>query len=1033
MARLINAFEQFFDPAGDPLISGKLYFYESGSSTVLKNTYADVNETIANSNPVILNGDGRCPNVFGSGSYRVILTDSDDVQILSRDPVGGGSGQTFGADWNNDAFYDVADIVRDNDLYWESQVVDNQGNNPSSDPGTNWTPWPPNVGDAEVFALQAEAARDAAAISETNAAASASAASTSETNAAASETNAAASAAAAASDAADTAADAVATAADRVQTGLDVTAAAASAQTAEDWAESPTEPGGPGSKSAKTWAGEAAASVGATQQIASASRNQVLNQDPLSQGEASRNGVGILSYLGNGTSQTIPTGVDMFSADFGGLIWIKDRDALNSHFLQDSVRSNFDAFLSSDTTAAEALAGGTGIASVTASGFNVGSSTGYNTSGRDYAAWCFQTTKIATGLTNRNKAYTCHFNPDMGFSIVGYVGDGVAGHEIPHHLGRAPDLSIFKNRDIVTDWPVVFGDYSERLDLNLTGASAAISGILSTNTSISLNTFNSINSPSDAMVSYHFANTPGLIKVGKYIGTGAAGNYVSTESEPGKGDGFKPAWIVGKRLSQAGSWFIVDTARGVANELYADLNFAESVVTSILTAEDGFIVNTTGTGYNALNDEYLFLAIAETGTAGNRVFAQYDYATAANEVTINQDTLISFAEGFNSNGEVNTQEQVGASTTFTVPVSNENKKLYLYKDKAGAYGVTEYRPLEEQDYFGVQSPLGGDVNLRTTARHFDYESSTGVASASEETGSQVAWGAFSARPNDILPSTYWAASTPTTSWLQYKFSEPRVLKSWRLREVNDTTESPRRFTIEGSNDGLNWTAIDSSYTSADYSGNGTNLWGDLQDTSANTTAYLCHRINITANNGDATYTSINQLELNTITPSDRYDVVDGKMYDSAGSPISRVYLGEFRTDGDGDIVAETLVNYTPAKRKVIDEEVHGDLIVRGEIENPQVATAWVNFDGAQNPPLIRSSYNVSDIVDLGAGFYRVVYETPMDNDAATPTGAAIETTTFGIANTVRSRNYVDVKVKSTSTGSDVDSNIVTVNVFGGKD
>ena len=41
MARIVGAFEQFFDINGDPLVEGKLYFYASGSTTP-KNTYADV-------------------------------------------------------------------------------------------------------------------------------------------------------------------------------------------------------------------------------------------------------------------------------------------------------------------------------------------------------------------------------------------------------------------------------------------------------------------------------------------------------------------------------------------------------------------------------------------------------------------------------------------------------------------------------------------------------------------------------------------------------------------------------------------------------------------------------------------------------------------------------------------------------------------------------------------------------------------------------------------------------------------------------
>lgn len=138
MSRLIPAFEQFFDSNGKPLKNGLIDFFESGSSSVRKTTFADSGEKIANSNPVVLNGDGRCPNVFGSGTHRAVLKDSDGNQILQRDPVGGDQNLAFGADWNPTQIYSVSDVVRDSGLYWESSTNNNLNNKPSTDSGINW-------------------------------------------------------------------------------------------------------------------------------------------------------------------------------------------------------------------------------------------------------------------------------------------------------------------------------------------------------------------------------------------------------------------------------------------------------------------------------------------------------------------------------------------------------------------------------------------------------------------------------------------------------------------------------------------------------------------------------------------------------------------------------------------------------------------------------------------------------------------------------------------------------------------------------
>jgi hypothetical protein len=81
------------DATGAPYPGGKLFFYESGSTTKL-NTYSDESLTIANSNPVVLDSAGRFPNAIFLQNlpYKVVLapsTDSDPptAPIWTQDPV----------------------------------------------------------------------------------------------------------------------------------------------------------------------------------------------------------------------------------------------------------------------------------------------------------------------------------------------------------------------------------------------------------------------------------------------------------------------------------------------------------------------------------------------------------------------------------------------------------------------------------------------------------------------------------------------------------------------------------------------------------------------------------------------------------------------------------------------------------------------------------------------------------------------------------------------------------------------------------
>lgn len=70
---------------GKPLAFGLLYTYETGTN-IPKATYTSEDKTVANPNPVVLNGAGYA-DVYLDGSYKFILKDADEVEQWSADPV----------------------------------------------------------------------------------------------------------------------------------------------------------------------------------------------------------------------------------------------------------------------------------------------------------------------------------------------------------------------------------------------------------------------------------------------------------------------------------------------------------------------------------------------------------------------------------------------------------------------------------------------------------------------------------------------------------------------------------------------------------------------------------------------------------------------------------------------------------------------------------------------------------------------------------------------------------------------------------
>ncbi len=75
----------FLGNDGNPLVGGKLYTYDSGTTTP-RPTYQDAAATILNTNPIILDARGEAL-IFWNGSYRVELRDALNNLIWTVDSV----------------------------------------------------------------------------------------------------------------------------------------------------------------------------------------------------------------------------------------------------------------------------------------------------------------------------------------------------------------------------------------------------------------------------------------------------------------------------------------------------------------------------------------------------------------------------------------------------------------------------------------------------------------------------------------------------------------------------------------------------------------------------------------------------------------------------------------------------------------------------------------------------------------------------------------------------------------------------------
>lgn len=73
-----NLGDRFTDNSGNALAGGKLFYYMAGTTT-LSNTYSDSGGTVANTNPILLDGAGRITvpvYITALNNYKELLTDS---------------------------------------------------------------------------------------------------------------------------------------------------------------------------------------------------------------------------------------------------------------------------------------------------------------------------------------------------------------------------------------------------------------------------------------------------------------------------------------------------------------------------------------------------------------------------------------------------------------------------------------------------------------------------------------------------------------------------------------------------------------------------------------------------------------------------------------------------------------------------------------------------------------------------------------------------------------------------------------------
>ena len=307
-----------------------------------------------------------------------------------------------------------------------------------------------------------------------------------------------------------------------------------------------------------------------------------------------------------------------FSPD---LTWIKARNVAYGHTWYDRVRGIGKSISSSSSDSEYTNANGWSNSGCTTDSFTVdrGSNETLNESGRPMVAWNWKANGAGSSNSNGTIASTVSANTTAGFSIVKFTGNATSGATVGHGLGTAPAVIIYKNLNSSVNWIM----YNKNLGndnaivLNSTGASFGAGDFADTtpsNTTFTLGGGGTINGSGNSIIAYCFAEKTGFSKFGSFIGNGNAnGTFVYT--------GFKPAFVINKRIDSTGNWMLIDNKREGFNpdqdDLRPNLTNAEGSDETFDFLSNGFKVRTTSNDFGGGSGAtYIFMAFAEEPLVG---------------------------------------------------------------------------------------------------------------------------------------------------------------------------------------------------------------------------------------------------------------------------------------------------------------------------------------------------------------------------------------------------------------------------------
>jgi hypothetical protein len=233
-------------------------------------------------------------------------------------------------------------------------------------------------------------------------------------------------------------------------------------------------------------------------------------------------------------------------------------------------------------------------------------------SGDNLVAWCWKAG--GSPVTNNEGSVSAQVsaNTTAGFSVIKFTGTG-SSISVGHGLNKTPDMLISHGIEYADNWRVAFsalGNWTTQGTFHGTDAFWGNSGVYNSSpTSTLVYGGTEISRNGQQSMIYAFHNVDGFSRFGKYTGNGSSdGPFVYT--------GFRPAFVVVKRVDSANMWVMMDSERYTYNVMGSalkvndqDAEFSWNPSKDFLS--NGFKLRTTDGAENASGGTYVYMAFAE--------------------------------------------------------------------------------------------------------------------------------------------------------------------------------------------------------------------------------------------------------------------------------------------------------------------------------------------------------------------------------------------------------------------------------------